>query len=123
MLHHLSLAVTDVQRAARFYDATLGALEYVRAWSFETAIGYGRSEGKDKFAIKRCESELPSPPAQFHLAFSAPDRDSVKAFHAGGLDNGGRDNGGPGLRTEYGPDYYAAYVFDPDGYNIEAVFK
>lgn len=123
MLHHLSLAVTDLERAAAFYDAALGVLGFVRAWSYDTAIGYGRPGGGDKFAIKRAEPGMADPPGRFHLAFAAPDREAVGAFHRAGIANGGRDDGGPGLRPEYGPDYYAAYVLDPDGYNIEAVIN
>lgn len=123
MLHHLSLAVTDLERAARFYDAALEALGYGRAWSYDTAIGYGPPDGGDKFSIKLGEPGMADPPAPFHLAFAAPDRDAVATFHRAGLANGGSDNGGPGLRPEYGPGYYAAYVYDPDGYNIEAVIN
>lgn len=123
MLHHVSIAVTDLQRAASFYDAALGALGFARSWSFESAVGYGLPGGGDKLAIKVSEPDMPLPPAQFHLAFAAPDREAVRDFYRTGLSNGGRDNGKPGLRPKYGPEYYAAYLFDPDGYNIEAVIK
>ncbi|MGZ8274752.1 MAG: VOC family protein [Burkholderiaceae bacterium] len=122
MLHHISFAVADLERAAVFYDATLGALGYVRVWTDATAIGYGESaEGGDRFAIKlRLEGPL-VPGAGFHLAFAAANRASVDAFHHAALRTGGTDNGAPGLRPQYGAGYYAAFVFDPDGYRIEAV--
>jgi len=121
MLHHLSFAVTDLARSAAFYDATLAALGYVRVWSNATAIGYGLAGGGDKFAIKMRSSEVSVPGPGFHLAFAAPSRAAVEAFHRAALASGGRGNGAPGLRPQYAPDYYAAFVFDPDGYRIEAV--
>jgi len=99
----------------------LGALGYRRAWSGEREIGYGLADGEDRFAIKRRGPEVAVPGAGFHLAFAAPDRGSVDAFHAAALRLGARDDGAPGLRPHYGPDYYAAFVIDPDGYRIEAV--
>jgi catechol 2,3-dioxygenase-like lactoylglutathione lyase family enzyme len=123
MLHHVSLGVADLQRSAAFYDAVLDALGYVRAWADETAIGYGEPGGGDKFAIKLRGNEAVVPGPGFHLAFAAPDRDSVGCFHRAALHHGGQDNGAPGPRLGYGPNYYAAFVVDPDGYRIEAVFN
>jgi catechol 2,3-dioxygenase-like lactoylglutathione lyase family enzyme len=121
MLHHLSFAVADLARSAAFYDATLAPLGYVRVWSNAAAIGYGPPGGGDKFAIKMRSNEVTVPGPGFHLAFAAPSREAVDAFHRAALASGGRDNGPPGLRPQYAPDYYAAFVFDPDGYWIEAV--
>jgi catechol 2,3-dioxygenase-like lactoylglutathione lyase family enzyme len=121
MLHHLSFAVADLARSAAFYDAALAPLGYVRVWSNATAIGYGFPGGGDKFAIKMRSNEVTVPGPGFHLAFAAPSRAAVEAFHRAALASGGRDNGPPGLRPQYAPDYYAAFVFDPDGYWIEAV--
>jgi catechol 2,3-dioxygenase-like lactoylglutathione lyase family enzyme len=121
MLHHMSFAVVDLARSAAFYDAVLAPLGYARVWSHETAIGYGPPGGGDKFAIKVRGKEIDVPGPGFHLAFAAPGREAVAAFHRAALANGGRDNGPPGLRPQYAPDYYAAFVFDPDGYRIEAV--
>jgi catechol 2,3-dioxygenase-like lactoylglutathione lyase family enzyme len=120
MLHHVSLAGQDLDRSASFYDAALGALGFVRVWSDATAVGYGRAGGGDQLAIKAAE-QVPAPSALFHVAFAAPSRDAVHAFHRAGLEHGGVDNGPPGLRPEYGLDYYAAFLIDPDGHNIEAV--
>ena len=120
MLHHISFAVADLNRAAAFYDATLGALGYVRVWSDSTAVGYGAAGSDDRFAIK-LRSGVTAPGSGFHLAFAAPTRRAVDAFHREALNQGAEDNGAPGLRPLYGPNYYAAFVIDPDGYRIEAV--
>jgi catechol 2,3-dioxygenase-like lactoylglutathione lyase family enzyme len=122
MLHHLSFAVSDLARSATFYDATLAALGYRRVFEDDTAIGYGIEDGKDKFCIKLRADAAP-PSAGFHLAFAAPSRDAVHAFHDAALAKGGRDNGAAGLRPHYGPNYYAAFVIDPDGYRVEAVIN
>ena len=127
MLHHVSLGVTDVARAARFYDAALGSLGYVRVWSdlrpgeTKQAIGYGEPGGGDRLALKQVDAVAPSPGT--HLAFGAPSRAAVEAFHAAALAAGGTDDGAPGLRPHYGPDYYAAFVLDPDGHRLEAVTR
>jgi catechol 2,3-dioxygenase-like lactoylglutathione lyase family enzyme len=121
MLHHLSLGVSNLERAAAFYDATLSALGYGRVWSDATAIGYGPAAGGDKLAIKLVATAVVPPGPRFHVAFAAPSHDAVMHFHAAALKHGGRDNGAPGLRPHYGENYYAAFVIDPDGYPIEAV--
>lgn len=120
MLHHLSIGVADLARAARFYDAALAPLGYVRVWSDDTAVGYGEPGGGDRLALK-LTSEARPPGPRFHLAIAAASRDAVAAFHAAALAHGGRDNGAPGLRPNYGPSYFAAFVVDPDGYPLEAV--
>jgi catechol 2,3-dioxygenase-like lactoylglutathione lyase family enzyme len=120
MLHHVSFAVSDLRRSARFYDAALGTLGYVRAWTAVDAVGYGRSAGEDQFAIKAAGT-VHAPSGRFHVAFAAPSRKCVDAFHRMALEQGGVDNGAPGPRPHYGPHYYAAFVLDPDGYPIEAV--
>ncbi len=121
MIDHLSLHVTDLVRAAEFYDAILSALGYVRVWSTDDAVGYGVPGGEDVLAL---EARGPHPPsgAGFHLAFTAPDAAAVRAFFAAALAHGGRDDGPPGPRPHYGDGYYAAFVVDPEGYRLEAVF-
>lgn len=129
MLHHLSLGVHDIERAARFYDAVLAALGHVRVWSDlrpgqpGQAVGYGRPGGGDQLALKQSPAESRVPGPGFHLAFAAPSRAAVDQFHAQALCHGGRDNGAPGLRPHYGAHYYAAFVIDPDGHRIEAVIN
>jgi catechol 2,3-dioxygenase-like lactoylglutathione lyase family enzyme len=129
MLHHISFGVSDIARAAAFYDAVLAPLGFRRVWEDirpgedDQAVGYGLTDGNDKFAIKqRAGGQLAAGPG-FHLAFAAPSRAAVDAFHAAALKAGGGDNGAPGLRPDYGPGYYAAFVIDPDGFRIEAVIN
>lgn len=122
MIHHLSLGVRDLHAAARFYDGVLGALGYLRVFEDDDAVGYGVEEGEDILCLKLRPDGAPPGPG-FHLAFAAQGRALVDAFHAAGLARGGRDNGGPGLRPDYGPDYYAAFLVDPDGHHVEAVYK
>ena len=129
MLHHISFGVSNIERSASFYDAVLAPLGYVRVWedinpgAADQAVGYGIPGGGDKFAIK-LRPKGPRPPGPgFHLAFAATSRRAVANFHTAALENGGGDNGGPGLRSAYGPHYYAAFVIDPDGHPIEAVFN
>jgi len=128
VLHHLSFGVTNIERAAAFYDAVLAPLGYGRVWAdlrpgeADQAVGYGPPGGGDKLAIKlRPEGKAPGP--GFHLAFAAPNRAAVIAFYEAALTHGGRDHGPPGLRPHYGPSYYAAFVIDPDGHHLEAVTK
>ena len=129
MLHHLSLGVFDLERAATFYDAALAPLGFVRVWSDirpgepDQAVGYGPPDGGDKLALKQQGDAARTPGPGFHIAFAAPSRKAIEAFHAAALAAGGTDNGPPGLRPHYGPTYYAAFVIDPDGHRIEAVFK
>jgi catechol 2,3-dioxygenase-like lactoylglutathione lyase family enzyme len=120
MLHHISFAVADLVLAGAFYDAALGALGYRRVFEDDTAIGYGIEDGKDKFCIKLRPNAAPPGPG-FHLAFAARSREAVDRFHAAALSVGGTDNGAPGLRPQYGPYYYAAFLVDPDGHAIEGV--
>ena len=122
MLHHISFGVADLAVAAGFYDAALGALGYRRVYEHPTAIGYGLKDGEDKLLLKLVpKAQAPGP--GFHLAFAAPSQAAVNDFHARALAAGGRDNGAPGLRPHYGPNYYAAFVIDPDGHHVEAVIN
>lgn len=128
MLHHLSLGVRDIERAVAFYDAALAPLGYVRVWSdlrpggINQAVGYGVPGGGDSLALKHRPDGQRAPAPGFHVAFAASGRDAVDEFHRAALRHGGSDNGAPGLRAHYGPNYYAAFVVDLDGHNIEAVF-
>jgi catechol 2,3-dioxygenase-like lactoylglutathione lyase family enzyme len=120
MLHHLSLGTTNLARSSAFYDAALAALGYTRVWADETAVGYGSPGAGDKLAIK-LRSGIVVPGPGFHVAFAAADRDAVARFYEAALLHGGKDNGPPGPRPQYGDNYYAAFVLDPDGYPIEVV--
>lgn len=131
LLHHLSLGVRDIERAARLYDAMLLPLGIVRVWSDlrpgETgqAVGYGWPGGGDQLCLKQVagDAAVAEERPGFHLAFGATSRAAVDAFHAAALAGGARDNGAPGLRPHYGPDYYAAFVVDAEGHRLEAVCK
>ncbi|MBY3321151.1 VOC family protein [Rhizobium leguminosarum] len=129
MLHHASFGVSNIESAAEFYDAVFAPLGYFRVWEdlrpgeANQAIGYGLLGGGDKFAIKLRGANATPPGQGHHLAFVAPNREAVNLFHMAALAHGGYDNGAAGLRQHYGPDYYAAFVIDPDGNHIEAVCK
>ena len=119
MFDHISLGVRDVARAKRFYDAALKPLGYTCLSEAEDSLGYGG----EAVALWINHAQRPVPPddaSGLHVCFAAPTRNSVQAFHAAALAAGGRDNGKPGLRVDYGEHYYAAFVVDPDGYRIEA---
>jgi catechol 2,3-dioxygenase-like lactoylglutathione lyase family enzyme len=123
MFDHLSLGVADLARSAAFYDAALAALGYVRLAQNARSVCYGPPgyTGEPPFAIIAHGPEARAPGAGFHLAFRAPDRAAVEAFHAAALAHGGVDEGPPGVRLHYDPGYYAAFVRDPDGHRLEAV--
>lgn len=120
MLHHVSIGVTGVERAAEFYDAILGALGYKRTAQYlPYAIGYG--EGLSEFWIQLPhDNNAASSGNGAHFAFTARNKDAVHRFHETALAHGGADNGPPGPRPQYGPDYYGAFVIDPFGNKIEA---
>jgi catechol 2,3-dioxygenase-like lactoylglutathione lyase family enzyme len=112
---HLTLRVRDLEASRRFYAAALapwGGRESKDEWG----ISFG-PPGSEDVAIAEGE-----PSGPIHLALSAPDRETVDRFYEAALSGGGRDNGPPGERPQYHPGYYAAYVLDPDGNNVEAVF-
>lgn len=122
MLGHLSFGVADLDRASRFYDAILAPLGVVRVWSNDRGAGYGEPGRGDKLALFARPGASP-PGAGFHLAFAAPTRAAVDAFHSAALAAGGADAGPPGPRQHYSPTYYAAFVVDPDGHKLEAVHQ
>ena len=124
MIDHMGIAVSDIERSRKFYEAALGALGMSvnmevgsdQIESGGTALGFGAGDEKI-FWI----ADQERPGEGTHVAFRVERREQVDAFHAAGVKAGGRDNGAPGLRPHYGPNYYAAFVLDPDGANIEAV--
>ncbi|MBS0558831.1 MAG: VOC family protein [Proteobacteria bacterium] len=119
MIDHLSIGVRDMQRARKFYDAVLAPLGYRCLSPGEESAGYG-GDAANLWLLKT-DSPVPADPKSgLHICFAAPDRAAVDAFHKAALAAGGGDNGKPGIRAEYDPNYYAAFVIDPDGYRIEA---
>jgi len=123
MLDHVSVGVSDIDRSRRFYDALLAPLGVVRIVDFGNGRGsdYGAMAGQlgVEFTIT-LEPEVAAARGM-HVCFRAPNRQTVHLFHAAALAAGGRDDGAPGLRPLYHPDYFAAFVLDPDGHRIEAV--
>ncbi len=112
LIDHVHLRVSDLGASKRFYRAVFAALD--KAAAFVEAEGHFSA---DELWVDVADGAV----SRVHLAFQASDRAMVEAFHAAALAAGGRDNGGPGERR-YHPGYYAAFVLDPDGNNIEAVF-
>ena len=123
MFDHLSLGVTDLDRSAAFYDAALAALGYVRLTQNARHVSYGPEgfTGEPPFAILAAGAEASAPGRGFHLAFTARSREAVDRFHAAAVRAGAIDEGGPGIRDNYNPGYYAAFVRDLDGHRLEAV--
>jgi catechol 2,3-dioxygenase-like lactoylglutathione lyase family enzyme len=120
---HISIGVTNLARAGTFYDACLAPLGYVPLWRVARAVGYGPEgyEAEAPFAIVEAEADAKAPGLGAHVAFVATSRQAVDAFHLAALTMGGTDEGPPGIRTNYDPGYYAAFVRDPDGNKLEAV--
>jgi catechol 2,3-dioxygenase-like lactoylglutathione lyase family enzyme len=112
LVDHVHLRVSDLAAAKRFYRAVLATLGREPTIELDEAIGF------DELWIDAADDKGPS---HVHLAFQAEDQDAVKRFYEAGLKAGGRDNGAPGERS-YHPGYYAAFLLDPDGHNVEAVF-
>jgi catechol 2,3-dioxygenase-like lactoylglutathione lyase family enzyme len=123
VLSHLSFGVSDLARSTAFYDAVMAALGYARVYTSANGAGYGLPGTEiDKLLLIRQPDAVVPPGPGFHLAFFAPTREAVDRFHAAALRLGGTDLGSPGPRPHYGPNYYAAFVRDPDGYKLEAKF-
>jgi catechol 2,3-dioxygenase-like lactoylglutathione lyase family enzyme len=117
MLDHVTIGVSDIEQSTKFYDRALGPLGITRLYAEgERFAGYGISPKAFFWIGRRDTAQTGS-----HIAFTAPDRATVDRFHDQAIAAGGRDNGRPGMRPHYHPNYYGAFVLDPDGHNIEAV--
>lgn len=114
MFDHLGLLVSDVKASIRFYQAVLAPLGYVLDSS---GTGFGPPDAPALWLYETKNSK-----GGTHLAFRATNSKAVDRFHAAGLAAGARDNGAPGIRKDYSPNYYAAFLIDPDGNNVEAVY-
>jgi len=115
MIDHIGIQVTDLEASVAFYTKALSPLGYVLVMRFEQYAGFGVA-GKPDFWIGTGK-----PTDRLHIAFRAKGRSDVRAFYSAAMAAGGTDNGAPGVRAVYHPDYYGAFVRDPDGHNIEAV--
>jgi catechol 2,3-dioxygenase-like lactoylglutathione lyase family enzyme len=116
MLDHVTVNVSDPEQAKAFYREALAPLGYSLQMEFPGAAGFGTGEGIPDFWLGSSEERGAS-----HVAFQAPDRATVDQFYEAATSAGGKDNGAPGLRPNYHETYYAAYVHDADGNNVEAV--
>lgn len=119
MISHVSIGVKDIARARRFYDAALKPLGYKCLYEGDGAVGYGADS--PEFWILGVKQPVPAnDQSGLHICLEATNRAGVDGFHAAAVSGGGHDNGKPGVRKDYGDNYYAAFVTDPDGYRIEA---
>jgi catechol 2,3-dioxygenase-like lactoylglutathione lyase family enzyme len=119
-IDHVNVPVSNLEASRAFYTAALAPFGYKLVHENDSSLGFGRGDGGDDdepFAVRFGDR----PDRGTHIAFTAADTVEVEAFHAAALTAGGRDNGGPGERP-YGGYYYAAFVLDPDGHNVEAVY-
>ena len=119
MFDHVSIGVADIARSKKFYDATLKPLGFTLLSDGEGSLGY-REKGVQLWLGATKKPVKADMDSGLHFCFSAKDRAAVDAFHAAAVKAGGKDNGKPGVRADYGPKYYAAFAIDPDGYRIEA---
>jgi catechol 2,3-dioxygenase-like lactoylglutathione lyase family enzyme len=117
MIDHTGINVSNFEKSKEFYAKALDPLGYQLLKEFNSFMGGFGIDGKPDFWIMQGEVNTP----RIHIAFRAETREIVQVFYAAALEIGGRDNGAPGLRTHYHPNYYGAFVLDPDGHNIEAV--
>jgi catechol 2,3-dioxygenase-like lactoylglutathione lyase family enzyme len=123
MYDHIGLKVQDIDASVRFYAAALGALGHELASRDESGAGLGPRGAPALWLYATVDKQVAGKQAAgVHVALRATSRAQVDRFHAEGLKAGGRDNGRPGLRTDYSPNYYAAFLTDPDGNNVEAVW-
>ena len=120
MIDHISVAVSDLSRAARFYNAALGALGYTQLEMRPATIGFGKQYAEFWINL-RADLQAALENSGAHVCFRARSSDMVDAFHAAALNAGGTSDGAPGLRPQHGEGYYAAFVRDPDGNRLEAV--
>lgn len=123
MIDHTGLVASDFAKSKAFYEQALGAIGYKLLMELSVAVtghtdvvGFGESPKPDFWVSRGSPNQPP-----LHVAFRVANRALVDAFYATALAAGGRDNGAPGLLPHYHPDYYGAFVLDPDGHNIEAV--
>jgi catechol 2,3-dioxygenase-like lactoylglutathione lyase family enzyme len=116
MLDHIGLRTKKLDKLVAFYDACLEPLGYAKLSTYEGGAGFGKGEASSLWILASKEG-----PSSVHLAFESATRKAVDAFYKAAIEGGAKDNGKPGIRADYSANYYAAFVIDPDGNNIEAV--
>jgi catechol 2,3-dioxygenase-like lactoylglutathione lyase family enzyme len=116
MLDHIGLRTKRLDALVKFYETALKPLGYAKLAAYEGGAGFGKGDSPRLWLGASKEA-----PSSVHVAIESPTRKAVEAFHAAALAAGAKDNGKPGLRADYGANYYAAFVIDPDGNNLEAV--
>jgi catechol 2,3-dioxygenase-like lactoylglutathione lyase family enzyme len=117
VIDHTNINVSNFEKSKIFYTNVLASLGYELLHEFDGSVAGFGIDGKPDFWIGKGDVNTP----RIHIAFRAETREMVQIFYGVALEEGGQDNGAPGLRTHYHPDYYGAFVLDPDGHNIEAV--
>lgn len=125
LLDHVSITVRDLAGARPFYEAIMAALGAEVVYARPDGIGFGQRNRATDDAhtyLSVFASPAASPDPRRHVCFRAPSADAVDEFHRAGLSAGGRDEGAPGRRPHYHPSYYAAFLLDPEGNKVEAVF-
>jgi len=117
MFDHIGLKVRDIKASVRFYQAALAPLGFVVCSQDDASAGIGPKDAPALWLYQDAKAR----PIGAHVAFRAKDRVAVDRFHVAGREAGGKDNGPAGVRADYAPTYYAAFLIDPDGNNVEAV--
>ena len=121
MFDHIQIKVKDFHQSRAFYQAVLGTLGYGVVFEDEGVTGFG-PHTHNMFEVRQADETLPISQS-IHVAFVAKSQDAVRAFYVMALEHGAKDNGAPGLRSHYEDGYFAAFVIDHDGHNIEAVYS
>lgn len=123
MINHITLRVSNLEGSKKFFLAALAPLGYKLLIEKPDSAGFGQTDIKGSLDFWIQVGKTDAVKSFSCLAFSALDKGAVQDFYAKALESGGRDNGAPGYRPQYHPGYFAAFVLDPDGNNIEAVFE
>ncbi len=119
MIDHITFRVSDVEKSKKFYEKTFSPLDYKVTFGKENVF-HAFDIGNGLFEIMQSEDNKVL--TKTHIALRVNDKKLVDAFYEAGFEAGGKDNGKPGSRPDYTPTYYAAFIFDPDGHNIEVMF-